>query len=73
MTTSTMRWSPSDVAAAQAVLDRATVDETTPLVTLTDEEVVILDGLENAQLVPTPWLDAQDGDRSRLEIGRAHV
>lgn len=66
MSTSTMRWSPGDIAAAKAVLDRATPDETTALVTLTDEEVVILDGLENAQLVPTPWLDAQDGDRSLL-------
>ena len=66
MSTSTMRWSSSDIAAAQAVLDRAPADETTALVTLTDEEVVILDGLDNAQLVPTPWLDAQDGDRSLL-------
>lgn len=61
----TLRWSASDVAAAEQTLAGATAGEVTHVVTLTDEEVVILDGIETSQIVPLPWLDAQEGaDRS---------
>ncbi|WP_277208427.1 hypothetical protein [Isoptericola croceus] len=60
-----MRFSPDDVAAARKTLEQARAGEAVPIVILTDEEVVILDGLEHDQLVPTPWLEAQEGaDRS---------
>lgn len=65
MTQQTMRWSAADIAAAEQTLARSTAGEVTHVVTLTDEEVTILDGLQNPQLVVLPWLDAQEGaDRS---------
>jgi len=64
-TEQTMRWSASDIAAAEQTLARSAAGEVTHVVTLTDEEVTILDGLQNPQIVALPWLDAQEGaDRS---------
>src|SRR6478752_5207980 len=56
-----MRWSASDIAAAERTLARSAAGEVTHVVTLTDEEVTILDGLQNPQIVALPWLDAQEG------------
>ncbi|WP_251152996.1 hypothetical protein [Cellulosimicrobium sp. Marseille-Q4280] len=64
-----MRWSVSDIAAAEQTLARSTAGEVTHLVTLTDEEVTILDGLHHEQLVALPWLDAQEG-ADRALVGR---
>lgn len=69
MTQQTMRWSASDIAAAESALERAVAGEVTHVVTLTDEEIVILDGLQNPQLVAVPWLDAQEGADRGL-VGR---
>ncbi|MEV8028825.1 hypothetical protein [Cellulosimicrobium funkei] len=64
-----MQWSAADIAAAEQTLARAASGEVTHVVTLTDEEVAILDGLQNPQLVPLPWLDAQEG-ADRTLVGR---
>ncbi|MBE1878864.1 hypothetical protein [Myceligenerans pegani] len=62
-----MTFSEDDVQAARATLAQARDGEVVGVVILTDEEVAILDGLENEQLVPTPWMDAQTGgDRSLM-------
>ncbi len=58
-------WTPQDAAAAAAVLAEVS-DEVREVIVLTDEEVVALDGLQHAQLVPTPWLDAQEISRDQL-------
>ena len=65
----TMQWSAADIAAAEQTLARTASGEVTHVVTLTDEEVAILDGLQNPQLVPLPWLDAQEG-ADRTLVGR---
>ncbi|WP_237841040.1 hypothetical protein [Cellulosimicrobium cellulans] len=65
----TMRWSAADIAAAEQTLARTAPGEVTHVVTLTDEEVAILDGLPNVQIVPLPWLDAQVG-ADRTLVGR---
>ncbi|WP_435737812.1 hypothetical protein V5D56_04235 [Cellulosimicrobium sp. PMB13] len=64
-----MRWSVSDIAAAEQTLARSVPGEVTHVVTLTDEEVTILDGLHHEQLVALPWLDAQEG-ADRALVGR---
>jgi hypothetical protein len=64
-----MEFGPEDVAAARATLAQANDGEVVSVVMLTDEEVMILDGLEHEQLVPTPWIDAQ-GDADRSLMGR---
>lgn len=58
-------WSQQDADAALAVLADVT-DSPREVVILTDEEVVALDGLQNEQLAPTPWLDAQELTREQL-------
>ncbi|WP_125773498.1 hypothetical protein [Antribacter gilvus] len=81
MTEGTMRFVREDVEAAQAVLGRAVEGRATHVVTLTDEQVVVLDGLQNEQVVPTPWLSAQVGaDRElvgkvalRAMLSQGHV
>lgn len=64
-----MEFGPDDVKAARATLAQARDGEVVGIVILTDEEVMILDGLEHEQLVPTPWLDAQ-GEADRSLMGR---
>ncbi len=49
-----MEFGPDDVTAARATLAQARDGEVMNVVLLTDEEVMILDGLEHEQLVPTP-------------------
>ncbi len=58
-------WTQQDADAALAVLAGVT-DTPREVIILTDEEVVALDGLQNEQLVPTPWLDAQEITRDQL-------
>ena len=58
-------WTPQDAEAAASVLAEVT-DEPREVTILTDEEVVALDGLQNEQLAPTPWLDAQQLTRDDL-------
>ena len=53
MTTSTMKWTQRDIEAAAKVLASASATGTA-LPTLTDEEVVALDGVQHEQLVATP-------------------
>ncbi|BDZ43158.1 hypothetical protein GCM10025865_24570 [Paraoerskovia sediminicola] len=62
----TPRWTPSDLEAASTVLAMRRPGEAVHAITLTDEEVVILDGLERDQLVVLPWLSQQDADRALL-------
>lgn len=64
-----MQFSADDVQAAQATLAQARDGEVAPIVILTDEEVTILDGVAQEQLVPTPWMDAQ-GDADRTLMGK---
>lgn len=64
-----MEFGPEDVTAAQATLAQARDGEVVGVVILTDEEVMILDGLEHEQLVPTPWIDAE-GTADRSLMGR---
>lgn len=65
MTQQGMRFAGADIDAAQGVLGKATAGESTHVVTLTDEQLMILDGVQHEQIVPLPWLDEQEGaDRS---------
>lgn len=64
-----MQFSADDVKAAQTTLAQARDGEVAPIVILTDEEVTILDGVAQEQLVPTPWMDAQ-GDADRTLMGK---
>lgn len=65
MTTSTMKWTQRDIEAAAKVLASASATGTA-LPTLTDEEVVALDGVQHEQLVATPWLSAQDANKELM-------
>lgn len=55
----TMQWTVADVEAAEGVLGRAVPGEATHIVTLTDEQLMALDGVQHDQVVPMPWLDEQ--------------
>ncbi|TVU58251.1 hypothetical protein FQP90_21685 [Paenarthrobacter nitroguajacolicus] len=65
MTTSTMKWTQRDIEAAAKVLASASAVGA-PLPTLTDEEVVALDGVQHEQLVALPWLSAQDASKELM-------
>lgn len=65
MTASTMNWTERDVQAAAKVLALASATGA-PLPTLTDEEVVALDGVQHEQLVALPWLSAQDASKELM-------
>ncbi|WP_120521669.1 hypothetical protein [Arthrobacter celericrescens] len=62
MTTNTINWTERDVRCAAAVLGKAS-DDGFALPTLTDEEVVALDGVQREQIVALPWLTAQDAGK----------
>jgi hypothetical protein len=53
-------WSEGDVRAAIEVLDLAVPGQASMVISLTDECIRVLDGLQNEQVAPTPWLDDQD-------------
>lgn len=65
MSTNTIQWTERDVECAAKVLSKASA-QGAPLPTLTDEEVVALDGVQREQAVPIPWLSAQTADRNVL-------
>lgn len=65
MTTSTMKWTQRDIEAAAKVLASASAIGA-PLPTLTDEEIVALDGVQHEQLVALPWLSAQDASKELM-------
>src|SRR5947208_311162 len=65
MSTNTIQWTERDVLSAAKVLSMASA-QGTPLPTLTDEEVVALDGVQREQAVPTPWLSEQTVDHDVL-------
>lgn len=65
MTTKTMKWTQRDVECAARVLASATALGTA-LPTLTDEEVVALDGVQHEQVVSLPWLSAQTVEKDIL-------
>ncbi len=62
MSTQQIDWTPRDIECAQAVLTGSAPADG-PLPTLTDEEIVALDGVDRSQLVPLPFLDKNDGDK----------
>ncbi|MBT2514956.1 hypothetical protein [Arthrobacter sp. ISL-30] len=62
MSTTTMKWTQRDVECAARILGSASA-EGTPLPTLTDEEVVALDGIQHEQIVALPWLSVQDAGK----------
>ncbi|MDQ0736744.1 hypothetical protein [Arthrobacter agilis] len=62
MTTQQIDWTDRDIECAQAVLTGSAPADG-PLPTLTDEEIVALDGVDRSQLVPLPFLDKNDGDK----------
>lgn len=56
-------WSDVDIYAAQQVLlDGQGARPPRDVIVLTDEEIVVLDGLNNPQLVPTPYLEKNNVD-----------
>lgn len=65
MTTNTMKWTERDVQCAAKVLESATPGGTV-LPTLTDEEVVALDGVQHDQVVALPWLSVQTVEKEIL-------
>src|SRR5919106_2465049 len=65
MTTNTMKWTERDVQCAAKILESAT-PEGAVLPTLTDEEVVALDGVQHDQIVALPWLSAQTVEKEIL-------
>lgn len=65
MSTSTMKWTQRDVECAAKVLAQAS-PEGTALTTLTDEEIVALDGVQHEQIVALPWLSSQDAGNKDL-------
>lgn len=65
MTTNTMKWTARDIEAAAKVLGSASASGAA-LPTLTDEEVVALDGVQHEQIVALPWLSAQDASKELM-------
>lgn len=69
MSEQTVRFDDADLDAARATMARAVDGAATHVVTLTDEQVMILDGLDREQIVPLPWLDEQAG-ADRALVGK---
>ncbi|HEY8699927.1 MAG TPA: hypothetical protein VIM08_03020 [Arthrobacter sp.] len=65
MSTNTMKWTQRDVECAAKVLDSASAPGSA-LPTLTDEEIVALDGVQHEQIVALPWLSAQNTEKEIL-------
>lgn len=62
-----LRLSDDDIRVAMAVLAQVPADEVASLVTLTDEEILALEGLGHEQLTALPWVEenaAQDAQRA---------
>ena len=56
--TAPFNFTDRDLQAAKGLLALAPTSPGEPMLVLTDEEIVALDGLQHDQLAPTPWLDA---------------
>lgn len=54
----------TDHPAAQHLREMVRPEQSAHVVSLTDEEIVALDGVDHPQVVVTPWLSAHDGDTS---------
>ena len=64
-----MNFTKADYDAAIAVLGRAEAGKATRIVHLTDEQVMVLDGVQAAQPTPMPWLETQ-GDVDKELVGK---
>ncbi|MEV0951722.1 hypothetical protein [Promicromonospora sp. NPDC050249] len=64
-----MKFTKADYEAAIAVLGRAEAGKAMRIVNLTDEQVMVLDGVQTAQPTPMPWLETQ-GDIDRELVGK---
>ncbi|AXK46145.1 hypothetical protein [Brachybacterium saurashtrense] len=67
------RFSAEDVEIATALLTQPLEQPVTEVVTLTDEELMALDGIEQEPLTPTPWVSgsAEDEDSRALVAAAA--
>lgn len=66
-----MHFSDDDVLVAMDVLTQDLHGEVTELVTLTDEELIALDGAEHEQITPVPWIATNAADTARRELATA--
>ncbi|MEV0892257.1 hypothetical protein [Promicromonospora sp. NPDC050262] len=69
MSGQTMNFTKADYEAAIAVLGRSEPGKPVGIVNLTDEQVMVLDGVQAFQPTPLPWLDAQ-GDVDKELVGK---
>lgn len=56
-----LRYTQRDLSAADAVLERAAAGVAAPLLSLTDEQLIGLDGYERVQFTALPWLEDHPG------------
>lgn len=59
-----LQFTPADVAAASALLERAGAGGPEPAVTLSDEQIAALDGYARRQFVAAPWLEEHPEQRA---------
>lgn len=64
-------FSDEDLAAAVAFMTQDLDGEPTEVITLTDEELVAIDGVQHPQPTDLPWVDANAGDGSRRALSAA--
>jgi hypothetical protein len=64
-----MNFTKADYEAAIAVVGRAEEGKPVGIVNLTDEQVMVLDGVQAAQPTPMPWLESQ-GDVDKELVGK---
>ena len=69
MSEQTLNFTKADYEAAIAVLGRGEAGKATQIVNLTDEQVMVLDGVHAVQPTPMPWLEAQ-GDVDKELVGK---
>lgn len=62
--TSAPSFSAEDLEVATELLTRALTEPVQEIVTLTEEELTALDGLQHDALTPTPWLDETAPERA---------
>ncbi|WP_369370952.1 hypothetical protein AB1046_19520 [Promicromonospora sp. Populi] len=69
MSEQTLNFTKADYEAAIAVLARGEAGKATRIVNLTDEQVMVLDGVQTSQPTPMPWLETQ-GDIDKELVGK---
>ncbi|WP_036964554.1 hypothetical protein [Promicromonospora kroppenstedtii] len=69
MSEQTMNFTKADYEAAIAVLGRAEEGKPVGIVNLTDEQVMVLDGVHAVQPTPMPWLETQ-GEIDKELVGK---